>query len=241
MSIVKKATALGAAMGLALVVTGCGTDNVIGGDGPVPGVAASVNDETLTIDELDDVVDDYCALYVDYPQADPYPKSFLRRQLVASWVDATAVEQLADEAGIAVPEATDGQVEEAWAQLGEVDDDNRATFALLTRIQSLVQDALVQLGQEDLGEDGPATQEAADRGLELVRGWLAEQDVTVNPTFGSVTDGTVGTDPEELSLAVSDVAREATAQEWSPEYLADLPAVQRCGPESAPAAQVPLG
>jgi len=221
----------------AMVLTGC-SDTVVGSDGPQPGVAAEVDGELLTIDDVDSIIEEYCVLWAEWEDATPIAKSTLRTLLVRSWVHSIGVERLADEAGIPTLERTEAELEAYWADLGEIDEGNREALAAFTRLQDLLGEPLVTLGTEQLAEesDTPPSGEAAQaRGLELVTEWLADQDVVVNPAFGSLEDGEVVIGGDSLSVPVSGFATTAAELDPAPEHLNSLPAVQRCGPEATPA------
>jgi hypothetical protein len=220
----------------ALVLTGC-SGNVVGSDGPQPGIAAEVDGEVLTVDQVDEMIAEYCTLWNDFEDATPIAKSTLRSLLVRSWVHSVGVERLAEEGDIPVQGRTEQELESYWSQLGELDDDNREPLGTITRVEDLLGDPLLALGTERIAETSdtpPSGEEAQAAGLEVVTEWLAEHDVTVNPAFGSLEDGELVIGGDELSVAVSGFA--TTAAELNPEaeHLNELPAVQRCGPEADP-------
>ncbi len=229
--------AVAALSAAALLAAGCGVSD----DGVKPGVAAEVEGQQLRLSKVDRAVEDYCALRAANPQATAAPTALIRAQFVVGWTQAVAVDALADEHGVTLPsEAIDRtSVQQAWEPLGTIDDDNYETFEWLTWIQQRLSDPVAQLGAEDAGVEG---QEAVAAGIDLITGWLGDNDVTFNPVFGSydAETGVFGSDP--LSVPVSGEAKGASdTSALTPEQIADLPADQRCGPAAAPAAAAPQG
>ena len=84
------------ATGLALAVSGC-ADNVIGADGPRPGVAAQVEGTDITLDDLAAVTDGLCTLQEADPQAPATSREFAQNQILEAWVSALITAEFADE------------------------------------------------------------------------------------------------------------------------------------------------
>ena len=221
---------------LSLSVTACG---VADGDGPRPGVAAEVDGQTLELGKLDRAVQDYCDVLAESPQGEAVPKAAVRADLARLWAQAVAVDEIAGDYGVDVPDETVERafVERAWGTLGEVDDDNYESFEWLTWVQLRVNDPLLAIGnQVVLEETGqPADQPtAAARGTEAVQAWLDDNELELNPVFGQLDADTGQFAGDGLSVAVSDEARDGVKNPpYSAEQVAGLPATQRCGPAVA--------
>jgi hypothetical protein len=219
----------------ALLAAGCGlTDNAV-----QPGLAAKVDGETLSLRKVDRAVQDYCALRAANKQATTAPTALVRAQFVTGWTQAVAVDHLAPEHGVALPPARIDRatVEAAWGELGTIDDDNYASFEWLTWIQQRLTSPVEQLGAPATGD------QAVQRGIELITGWLDDQHVELNPVFGDYDAKTAVFSGDALSVPVSAEAKAAqqTAQ-LTPDQIAKLPADQRCGPAVVQAPQgVPQG
>ncbi|WP_435769705.1 hypothetical protein [Nocardioides sp. SYSU DS0651] len=224
-------TALSAA---AVLAAGCS----FGEEGPMPGVAAEVDGETLALDRVDEAVDEYCALRAEHPEATLASRADIRSQFVLGWVQATAVEDLAPEYDVALPpENVDrAAVEAAWGELGEVDEDNYEALEWLTWIQSRLTDPVESLGSRKLEEEGgqgAVGQPAVARGVALIQEWIDEHDPELNPVLGDLDEEAGVFTGDTLSVAVSDEAKAASSTEQSAEDLAALPPGQRCGPAPA--------
>lgn len=230
-----------AAAAAATLVSGCGLTD----EAPRPGVAAEVEGETLELSRVDRAVEDYCALLEVNEQASAVPTAQIRSQFALGWTQAIAVEKLAEEYGVALPGETidEGAVEEAWGALGEIDDDNYETFEWLTWIRLRLSAPVEQIGAEALQEETgelASGQPALDRGVALIGEWLEENDPELNPVFGELDPATGFFSADTLSVPVSGEAQAvADTSALTAEEVAALPDSQRCGPATAPTAQVP--
>lgn len=228
---------------VALLTAGCGiTDNAA-----KPGLAAEVDGKTLQLDKVDRVVADYCALRASNPEAPAAPTALIRAQFVIGWTQAVAVDTLGPEHGVALPQAEIDRlaVDQAWGRLGTIDDENYDSFVWLTWIQQRLTTPVAELGSKlALAESGQQlTGDAAtNRGVDAVTEWLDDQDVDINPVFGSYDASTVSFSGDPLSIPVSAEARSAQkTAELTPEQIAKLPAGQLCGKAPAPAPTAPVG
>ena len=108
-------SAAAATIGLALVLTGC-ADNVIGADGPQPGIAAQVEDAEITLDDLTSVVDGLCTLQEADERAAPTSREYAQAQILQAWVTALVDAEFADDQQIDATRA--GPRPRALARLG---------------------------------------------------------------------------------------------------------------------------
>lgn len=207
-------------MGLALVATGC-TDNVIGEDGPQPGIAAQVEDTEITLDDLTEVTDGLCTLQEADPSAATTSREYAQAQILQAWVAALVAAEFAEDQELAVS-APDPALELApgW---DDVDDDD--VDALEAYVDAFVYSSAVQ---EAAGDEVPDP---------------ADYDITINPRFDIRLDGD-GFAPagEQLSVPVSDEAAINT-EAPTPEQLQELPDDELCGkrPDPEVASPIPLG
>ena len=83
---------------LSVVLTGCG----VAGTSFQPGVAAQVDDRTVTTDRVDDIVDRYCSALEEQLGADGsvVPLSYFRGGVAGQLALVLAAEQLADDYGV---------------------------------------------------------------------------------------------------------------------------------------------
>lgn len=219
---------------VATFATGCGLTE----EGPRPGVAAEVDGETLRLEQVDQAVEEYCSLRAEHPDAVPAAKAAIRAQFVLGWTQAVAVDRLAPEYDVALPpeKAQRAAVEASWGELGEIDVENYEAFEWLTWIQERLTTPVEALGSRKLEEEsgqGAVGQAAVDRGIALIQEWLQEEDPHLNPVLGELDPESGFFTADVLSVPVSDEAKQAASAEQSPEYVANLPADQRCGPAAA--------
>lgn len=231
---VGRTVSVAAAVAATLLASGCAGG--IGAEPPRSGVAVEVNDETLTLEELDRMVEEFCTVWEDFEQATPVAKTTVRTSIAEDWAYAVGAEQLYADAGIDVRPLNEGDVAEFWSTVGgEIDDENREPLTEWARLRNLMGEPLVELGARSLEDEGGATDEQAaqQRGYQELADWLAKQDVAVNPALGTVEDGQIVPEGGGLSVPVSDLAAVgADPQQQDADYLNDLPASQRCGPEA---------
>ena len=225
---------------VAVLASGCGFEE----EGPKPGVAAEVDGRTLALEQVDEVVEEYCALRAEHPEATPASRASVRAQFVLGWVQAVAVERLAPEYDVALPpeKVNRTAVQASWGDLGEIDDANYEAFEWLTWIEARLTEPVESLGSRKLEEEGgqgAVGQPAVDRGVALIQEWMQEQDPHLNPVLGEPDLEAGRFAGDALSVPVSDEARQATSTEQSADYLAGLPEGQRCGPAVATQGQVP--
>lgn len=207
--------AVAATVGLAVTAAGCGT-NVIGSDGPRPGIAAEVEDSEITLDDLASVVDGICTLQEADASATATSRAFAQSQILQAWVAALVDEQYAEDHDLDVTPAASGLTDApGW---DDVDEDDRE--ALEDYVDTFVYASAVK---EQLGEG-----EAPDP---------ADYDIAINPKFDTVlqAEGFVPAD-DQLSVPVSKDAKADTATAPSPEALQTLPEDELCGnrPEPTP-------
>ena len=217
MNKVGRTLAVAATIGLALVATGC-SSNVIGADGPQPGLAAKVGDVEIELDDLSSAVDGLCTLQAADPNAEATSREYAQTQILQGWVIALVDAAYADENDLDVT-APDPGLEQAqgWDEVDEDDQD-----ALRAYVDAFVYSSAVQ--QSGI-EEGPDP---------------ADFDVTINPRFDvKLDDGAFVPAGDQLSVPVSKEA--ATDSEApTPETLEDLPDDELCGNRPEPAAPQPL-
>ncbi|KAA1418926.1 hypothetical protein F0U44_10650 [Nocardioides humilatus] len=201
-----------AVVGVAVTAAGCG-DNVIGSDGPRPGIAAEVEDSQITLDELASVVDGLCTLQEADPAAAATSRAYAQSQILQAWVGALVDEEYADDNDLDITAPASGLKDApGWADVDEDDQD-----ALEDYVNAFVYASAVteQIGQ---GE-GPDP---------------ADYAISINPKFDVMISAT-GFVPAgaQLSVPVSKEAKIDTAAP-SPESLQDLSNDEICGVRPAP-------
>lgn len=227
----RRPLALAAGAVLALALTGCG----VAGTDFRPGVAAEVGEETVTTDQVDQVVTDYCSAIEEIllERGSVVPMGVFRSGVAGQLALVSAAEQMADDYGVEPSDDYDRAVagiEDQIQAFTEAEQEAvvevEAAAAYVAAVQLSVGELL--LAQEGVAEPGPT--ESGERGVQAFQEWLDDNDVTLNPEYGvNVDDGAINTDDGSVSFAVSDVALDGLAEEPDPAYAASLPDNQRCG------------
>jgi hypothetical protein len=203
-------TSLMAVPAALLLLAGCG----LGEGAPHPGVAAQVDGSTLTLAQLDTLVDAICVVDAANPQGQPSSRGQVATQQVTDWVRNHVILTYAGQHGVSAPRSTpDLTGTPGWDELTADE-----------------QDALVQVvadgGQVQTVAKDPAVAAVEPSGMHIV----------INPEFGlqAGASGVTGLDTS-LSVPVSD---EATAgAKLTAEQIAALPDSQLCGRRPVPGAQ----
>lgn len=198
--------------GLALA-SGCG-DSVVGGQPPVPGVAAQVEDSTLELDEVDLLTDAVCESVAQDPTSRATSRALVQEGVVAQWVTAEAARAIAEEQDVTIETPpVDYRTIPGWDDFSE--EQQEAVKLYVDAIQYL-QAALPEVGSAEGELD------------------VSEVDVTINPRFDIDADETIALADRQTSVAVSAEALAGTADQLSEEQLADLPDSQLCGTRAEP-------
>lgn len=217
--------------GVALTLVGCGTGS--------PGVAATVGEETITVAEVDRTAESLCAAYESDllgQQGGPVPLSDIRfgaLQLLTAGAQARQVAADYDiEAGGEdyTRELTD--LERSGRAAG-LDDQQVEDYATTLGVNALALSVIDRIGRIELsgqGQDDPTVEEATQVGQEAFNGWLSDNEVEFNPRYGlSAEGGSLTVADSALSVAVSDLATQGSAEQADPAYAESLPDSQRCG------------
>ena len=239
---------VGVAAGAALltVTAGCGVTK----EQTHPGVAAKIGGQTLQLRTLDDTVEDFCTALESIDDARTQAVSSVRTQVVIGWVQSVAVEKVAEDLGVDLPDADveEHEVDEAWDGFG-ITDDNYDSFELLTRVSKSLSQPLADIGNAYLAQQGQgqaSDDQAKAQGNALIVAWLQKHRPELNPVFGdfdfdkgtfAVSDG--------LSLPVSaqavTAAKGADNPDAADQQVRSLPRSQQCGPAPQAAAPMQLG
>jgi hypothetical protein len=219
----------GAAVLLAVVVSGCGTSLN-------PGAAAQVNDQRITQSEVDDMVMAACEFSkvarLEAGGKDPQSSmAALRETVIGAKVQFALTEQAAEELGITVSDAAvTAAMQTVPPQLtGDAADLVRDFFHDAAKAQ--VQQAVIGAHSVDSSvtdDSAPMSDENLAAGEQFLQEYAAEQDIEVNPEFGTWDGSKVSRGSGSLSVAVSDRAEEI-GQAADNRSIPDLPASQVCG------------
>ncbi len=219
------------------LLSGCG----VSGEQPRPGVAAQVGETQVSLDLIDDSIEDACSFFSDQEQPG-FPKSLARQQFVSILISRAAASQALAESDLALGDDFDQAVLGIDAANAQVPEAQRAPFNLLNEAATYVDYASRALGEVAFAAEGGVPADPAEvslRGLSEISGWLDANEVEINPSFRlTVVDGEVVADGGTGSVAVSDYATVnlldplTATQEQVTAAVAELPASQVCGASS---------
>jgi len=209
----------------ACALTGCGTH---------PGSAAVVGSETITDTRLDDVAGALCAAQASSAQQ---PQALASRAALQGalsvLVESALSRQYAKSRGV---EADQEQVSAALAA-------NKTTIDALPAAERPVfretlidyaegQLSLIDIGRRVLRQRGtkaPTDQRALATATRLRNQWAARNaDVSVDPRYGTFSAGALKASNGSLSVPVSSEAVAGAAPTPGPDWIASLPANQKC-------------
>lgn len=236
----------GARVGLAgaavLVVTsGCG----VAGTGVQPGAAATVGDATVSSSTVDEYAAYFCDALDDgaLGEVGAVPGAELKQGVAGNLTRRLAAEQFAEDLGITPDDYYQQVAAQAEASLTALPDDATDALVEVQSTQAYVDSVALVAGEEALvaeGDPDPGPDAAQERGQALFAEWLADQDVEIDPALGVELDDTGALTPVDgsTSVAASDLAVAAATspvdEAGQPvpgysDYVASLPASQRCG------------
>lgn len=201
-----------AALAAAVSLAGCG----LAEDVPRPGVAAEVEGTTLSLVDLEDLLDAACINASAMEDASASSRDATQLSLLQQWIGSSVLLAYADEQGweTVAPDLDERQIP-GWDEMD-------------TRQQEVLGDYL-------------ARQQRAEQALQAAGDDVPDPagfEVEINPVFDlTITDGAFAPADDQLSVAVSDEAVAASEQtELSDEQLAALPDSQLCGTRPEPGA-----
>ena len=219
-------TRLGPVAALAVAVV------LLSGSGAAqPGVAAEVGQETITIDEVDDLAASICDVTEDLPDDNPNAGVRTGEQARNSALQALILRSMADQmaADYGVESGEDFRRQEDRARLGFAASDEAKVEAALPGVTAIAYfvDIMQQIG--DTTKSGLSDDEALTAGIGLAQDWQDDHGVETNPLFNSfrIGDQEIESERSDLAFAVSGTAKDAEG--GSEEYASSLPKSQRCG------------
>jgi hypothetical protein len=215
-----------AGVGVALLLTACG-------EGPGPGVAADVNGQQITDQEVDDFAQVLCSLGGTQGSSGGTPTSQVRSQslqilmTIALTNDMTDVSQNVNQARVS---SIEQQMNQSRSTVPAASQD---TFDTVVAKFALAQSATIDLGRQALeaaGKTGPISdQDAYNAGNRLRTVYAADKaDIEVDPRFGTMVNGALKAGSGSLSVPVSQGARDAEAPTPVGAHVSALPASQKC-------------
>lgn len=211
-----------------LALTGCG----VTGTGFQPGQAASINGESISVAEVDDVAASLCEVLKSDPRFEGQVVSGTSLRSAAERGLALRImsDQLIEEYDVTLPDSASDGSDQYRLSYGSADPDDLDTAEPAFTGDQYFSNVLLALGTQEAGED--AGQEAIiAAGVERIQAWQDASDIETNPSFDAIEvgDDQILTTRDDLSVATSDFAVEASAAEAPEGFAAGLPESQRCG------------
>jgi len=218
-----------------LAVIGAAVVLLTGCAGATPGVAVQVGEESITVDELDDLTADYCTAIEDQLTGggQVVPLRFFRSGLAGILANRSIGEQLSAQYDVEAGRTYDQQVAELEQNAASLDEDVRDAVVLVETEQVYTESVQAAIGRQLLEEEGAgdvAHSDTVARGQQAYQDWIAENGVTFDPKLGvDMVDGQVQPVDTSLSFPVGESAVEGSRENPEPAYAQTLPDSQRCG------------
>ncbi|WP_148571516.1 hypothetical protein [Nocardioides caldifontis] len=209
----------------ALLLSGCGST--------APGVAAQVDGQRITDEQVDDFAEVLCALGGLPGTASGTPTTEARYNALSILLVTELARQVGD-VGSVDSEDLAAAKQQMTAGRDQVPEDARDTFDEVAGEYLESQFALIELGRDSLEEQGRSAEEITDdqafqEGERLLQEHAAEIDIEVDPRYGRLQDGALVPDDGSLSVPVSEFARSAAEAQPTEELVSQLPSSQKCG------------
>ncbi len=227
-NVMRTRTRLAALALLALgALSGCG--------GLHPGVAAEAGSQSITDSEVDSLAQDVCRTLKSDPRliGSGFARSTLLQSVVQSFVMRAIADQMADEYDVTASASYDKVVEQTKLQFGSLDPEVRARVLDTWTASSFFTDILTSIGEKELkaaGTTAPQSDASLKKGIDLAQEWEADNGIQIDPRFPDITladDSFTRTD-DETAYAVSELAKQASAQPPDAAWIKSLPPRQRC-------------
>ncbi|WP_110182129.1 SurA N-terminal domain-containing protein [Nocardioides solisilvae] len=215
----------------AVILSGCGA-----GDSQT---AATVGDREVSMASVDRLARAICEReerqYEETGQSLAMER--LRQTALNTLTIEAVAEQVAEEYDVR-PGAAYGRARagyEAEAESLGLSEEVREAYVDGSSVDALLEDVFLGVGRSLLAEEGvteASEQQAAERGIDVVRTWPERYDLEVNPVFDvRVEDGMLrpAGGASRVGVAVSETATSAAATAEDPSLASGLPDHLRCG------------
>lgn len=218
------------AAGLALaavLLTGCGATS--------PGVAARVGEESISVNEVDELTGEYCRAIERQLEGNnqTVPMRYFRGGVAGTLAMRSAAHQLAEEHGVEPGPVYDEKVAQLEQSVSVLDEEVRDAVIQVESASAYVEAVQAAVGAKLLAEENASNAEYSDQlaqGRKAFRQWLARHDVSFDPQLGvDVVKGEITPTDTSLSYAVGSDATEGAREQPDPAYAESLPDAHRCG------------
>jgi peptidyl-prolyl cis-trans isomerase SurA len=221
-----------AAVPCLVVLTGCG----VTGTEFHPGVAAQVGDDSVTTDQVDELVATYCDAVDTEIRAggQKLPLSGFKAGITVQLAIKSASEQIADEYGVKPSADYKLQLSQIEDQAAAYKGAERDAFVTVQSTQPYYVDLLTQVGKLELEADGqqdPTIDLQQSRGQDELATWVGRHGLTFDPRYGlEMVDGAPKPVDTDISFAVGDLAKDGKSDgDPKASYVDSLPASATCG------------
>ena len=226
---IKSRALVGLSTGLAgLLLTGCAGS-------ASPGVAATVGDETISVDRVDAAAAHMCEALGDQLRGNGtvVPMGVVRQGALQLLALESQSRQIAEEYGVEPGETYERDVAQREQMAATLPEEVREDYVAVMSASTLAQSVLEEAGRAKLEQEGfasPTTEQVTQAGNDLFAAWPDANGIEVDPRYGlELRDGALVPADTNLSVAVSDQAVKGLATEPDPTYTQGLLAGQRCG------------
>ncbi len=206
----------------ALLLAGCG--------GTAPGVAAQVDGQRITDEDVDAFAEVLCSLN-QLPGTESGTPTRQARFNALSILLVTELGKQVGDLDAVDPEDLAAAKQQMAAGREQVPEEFRDTFDQVAADYLESQFALIELGRgslEEQGGDGDNVDEAMAEGMRLVEQYVEEADVEIDPRYGRLEGGQLVPESGSLSVPVSDFAVGAAEEQPTEELVSQLPSSQKC-------------
>ncbi len=198
-----------------------------------PGVAAAVEGDTITDTEVDDFAQVLCSLSATPGAPASTPTAEARFQSLQILLSNELAADVADVDAVSRADV-EGVLAQAAAARDALPEDMRDAYEQAVIDYAVAQFAVIQAGRRFLRESGVDARQIDDQaaftaGEELRQEYARSAEISVDPRFGELVDGTLQPSGGALSVPVSDFAVAATDQPPGEAFLSTLPVSQTCG------------
>jgi hypothetical protein len=207
----------------ALLLAGCGST--------APGVAAQVDGQRITDEEVDEFAEVLCSLGQLPGTESGTPTRHARFNALSILLVTELATRVGDVEAVDPAELAAAKQQFA-AGREQVPEGSRDTFDQVAADYVESQLALIELGRDSLEEQGGSeevsTDEAFQEGERLLQQYAEEADVEVDPRYGRLENGQLVPESGSLSVPVSDFAVGAAEEQPTEELVSQLPTSQKC-------------
>lgn len=226
---IKSRALVGLSTGLAgLLLTGCA--------GSVsPGVAATVGDETISVDRVDAAAAHMCEALGDQLRGNGtvVPMGVVRQGALQLLALESQSRQIAEEYGVEPGAAYQRELAQLERTAAGLPEEVREDYVEVMSANALANDVLEQVGRASLTAEGftdPTVEQVTQAGTDIFTSWPDTHGVEVDPRYGlEMVDGALTPVDTNLSVAVGETATSGLATEPDPTYAGTLPETHRCG------------